>query len=167
MYYNEILEKLHSQKVRYLIVGGLAVNLHGVPRATQDIDLIISTDKKNILTLVKALTDLGYVPRIPVDPNDLADSDKVNDWVNNKNMKAFSFYHKSENFKVVDIVLVHPLDFNEAYSRRLAVSYRSIEVPTASIDDIITMKKASGRPQDTSDIEMLMIAKKISGETDD
>jgi hypothetical protein len=51
MYYFEILEGLHESKVKYLIVGGLSVNLYGVPRVTQDIDIIIAMGKKNILRI--------------------------------------------------------------------------------------------------------------------
>ncbi|MEW6188151.1 MAG: hypothetical protein AB1585_20735, partial [Thermodesulfobacteriota bacterium] len=103
MYYFEILEALFKKKVEYLIVGGLAVNLYGVPRVTQDIDLIVSTTKTNITKMLAVLKKLGYLPRLPVDPKDLIDPEKVKDWVENRNLKAFSFYHKRDNFKVVDI----------------------------------------------------------------
>jgi hypothetical protein len=46
MYYFEILKELFDRKIDYLIVGGLAVNLYGVPRVTQDIDIIISFDNE-------------------------------------------------------------------------------------------------------------------------
>jgi hypothetical protein len=94
MFYFEILEGLYEKKIRYLIVGGLSVNLYGVPRLTQDIDIIISTDRENILKIITVLKNHGYVPRLPVNPEDLADSDKVKDWIENGNLKAFSFYHK-------------------------------------------------------------------------
>lgn len=166
MYYDELLQSLNQRGIAYLIVGGLAVNLHGVPRSTQDIDLIISTDRDNVMGLVEVLTGLGYRPRMPVDPCDLADPVRVDEWIREKYMKAFSFYHATENYRVVDIVLVHPLDFTRAYERRTRIPYRSFELPTTSIDDLIVMKEFSGRPQDLSDIEMLRVAKRI-GEEDD
>jgi len=161
MYYFDVLKALQSKQVRYLIIGGLAVNLYGVPRLTQDIDLIISTDRSNVLKIVSLLKDLGYVPRVPVDPEDLADPAKVKDWTTNRNMKAFSFYHKKDAYKVVDIVLVHPLDFEVAFKNRTVKTVKDVEIFLASLDDLLRTKKESGRPQDLSDIEMLKKVRKF------
>ena len=155
MYYFEILEGLYKSKVRYLIVGGLSVNLYGVPRVTQDIDIVIAMDRENVLKITSLLKELGYVPRLPVSPDDLANPDKVKDWIENKNLKAFSFYHKNENYKVIDIVLVHPLDFEKSFKNRTVKRAKDIDIYLASIDDVVKMKEFSGRPQDLSDIEML------------
>lgn len=161
MYYTEILEALQTNKVRYLIIGGLAVNLYGVPRVTQDVDLIISTDHSNILRLLSVLKKLGYVPRLPVDPEKLADPETVKDWTKNKNMKAFSFYNMKENYKVVDIVLVHPLDFESSFKNKTIKKVKDVEIFLASMDDLMRTKAESGRPQDISDIEMLKKLRKF------
>jgi hypothetical protein len=163
MYYFEILEALQSSRIRYLIIGGLAVNLYGVPRVTQDIDLVISTERSNILELLSVLKGLGYVPRLPVNPEDLADPVKVEDWTKNRNMRAFSFYHQKENYRVIDIVLVHPLDFETAFMNRTVKRVKDVEIFLASIDDLIKTKTASGRPQDVSDIEMLRKVLRLGG----
>jgi hypothetical protein len=155
MYYFEILEGLYKSKVKYLIVGGLSVNLYGVPRVTQDIDIVIAMDRENVLKITSLLKELGYVPRLPVSPDDLANPDKVKDWIEIKNLKAFSFYHKNENYKVIDIVLVHPLDFEKSFKNRTVKRAKDIDIYLASIDDVVKMKKFSGRSQDLSDIEML------------
>jgi hypothetical protein len=164
MYYFEILEALHKKKVKYLIVGGLAVNLYGVPRVTQDIDLIISTKKSNIIKINEVLKDLGYIPRLPVNPNYLTDPKKVKDWVENRNLKAFSFYHKKDNYKVIDILLVHPLHFDESFKNKIVKKVENVEVFLASIDDLIKTKKYSGRMQDVSDIKMLKKVRKYLGD---
>ena len=155
MYYFEILEGLYKSKVRYLIAGGLSVNLYGVPRMTQDIDIVIAMDRENVLKITFLLKELGYVTRLPVSPDDLANPDKVKDWIENKNLKAFSFYHKNENYKVIDIVLVHPLDFEKSFKNRTVKRAKDIDIYLASIDDVVKMKEFSGRSQDLSDIEML------------
>jgi len=155
MYYFEILEGLYKSKVRYLIAGGLSVNLYGVPRVTQDIDIVIAMDRENVLKITSLLKELSYVPRLPVSPDDLANPDKVKDWIENKNLKAFSFYHKNENYKVIDIVLVHPLDFEKSFKNRTVKRAKDIDIYLASIDDVVKMKEFSGRSQDLSDIEML------------
>ncbi|ODS32425.1 MAG: hypothetical protein SCARUB_02452 [Candidatus Scalindua rubra] len=155
MYYFEILEGLYKSNVRYLIAGGLSVNLYGIPRVTQDIDIVIAMDKENVLKLTSLLKESGYVPRLLVSPEDLANPDKVKDWIENKNLKAFSFYHKKDNYKVVYIVLVHPLDFEMSFKNRTVKKAKDIDIYLASIDDVIKMKEFSGRTQDLSDIEML------------
>ncbi|MEK6622610.1 MAG: hypothetical protein AABZ13_09015, partial [Planctomycetota bacterium] len=99
MFYFEVFNAFYQEKVQYLVVGGLAVNLHGVPRVTYDIDIIISTDRNNVLKLNRTLKNLGYVPRLPISPDDMADEKILKDWTENRNMKAFSFYHKKENHK--------------------------------------------------------------------
>lgn len=160
MYYFEILEGLYKSKVRYLVVGGLSVNLYGVPRVTQDIDIIIAMSKENILKITSLLKELGYVPRLPVNPNDLANHDKVKDWIENNNLKAFSFYHTNNPYKVIDIVLVHPLDFEKSFINRTVKKAKDVDIYLASVDDIIKMKEFSGRSQDLSDIEMLKKVRK-------
>lgn len=161
MFYFEVFKAFYQEKVKYLVVGGLAVNLHGVPRVTYDIDIIIPTDRDNILKLNRTLRGLGYIPRLPVNPDEMADEKTLKDWIENRNMKAFSFYHKKENNKVVDIVLEHPLDFTQAFQRGAIKKVGDIEIYVASIDDMISMKKVSNRPKDLSDMEMLKEALKI------
>ncbi|MBI3541120.1 MAG: hypothetical protein HY073_03160, partial [Deltaproteobacteria bacterium] len=60
--YQSILTALSKAKVRYLVAGGIAMNLHGFSRATFDLDLIIFLKKENILKFTKVMTKLGYCP---------------------------------------------------------------------------------------------------------
>lgn len=155
MFYSDFLTAIFRENVQYLIVGGLAVNLHGIPRVTQDIDLIIAMTPKNILKINTILEGLGYIPRLPINPSDLIDNDKVDDWIKFRNLKAFSFYHKTDTYKEIDIVLVHPLKFNIAFNNKTIKEFNNIQIFLASIDDLIVMKTFSGRNQDQSDIKML------------
>ncbi len=164
MYYFELLEGLFKSNIRYLLAGGLSVNLYGVPRVTQDIDIIIAMDKENILKLTSLLKESGYVPRLPVSPDDLTNPDNVKDWIENRNLKAFSFYHKKDNYKVIDIVLVHPLDFEISFKNKTVKKVKDIDIYLTSIDDVIKMKEFSGRAQDLSDIEMLNKVRKYMEE---
>lgn len=161
MFYVEILKSLHENQIRYLIVGGVAVNLHGVPRATFDFDLVISVDTENMTRLLELLQKDGFVPMLPEDPKGLLDPEKISDWINSKNLIAFSFHHSKENYKVVDIVLDHPLNFEEAYARRVVKKFESLELHLASIEDLISMKEKSARPKDLKDIEFLKKAKEL------
>jgi len=161
MFYLDILEEFYKKNIKYLIVGGLAVNLHGVPRVTQDIDIIISTDRNNILKITGILKALSYKPRLPVNPEDLAEPDIVREWIENRNMKAFSFYHQQDNFKVIDIVIFHNLDFNIAFKNKIVKKINEFEIYLSSIDNLIKLKEYSGRDQDLSDVEMLKKVKQI------
>ena len=104
---------------------------------------------------------MGYAPRIPVNPELLADKKTLDDWVNKKNMKAFSFYHKKNNYKVIDIVISHPLDFLKAYEKRIEKHIFNFNVSLISLDDLIIMKNASGRARDLDDIKKLKKAKQL------
>jgi hypothetical protein len=161
MYYFDVLEALHRSNARYLVVGGLAVNLYGVPRTTQDIDVVISMEHENVLAVISVLQTLKFVPRLPLQPADLADENLVREWTLERNLKAFSFYDPDKPYRVLDILLVHPLNFGEAYLRRTTRKVRQVEIPLAGIDDLITMKEFSGREQDLSDVAMLKKVKKF------
>jgi hypothetical protein len=155
LFYVEILKSLYENQIRYLIVGGVAVNLHGVPRATFDFDLVISIDEENMTRLLEVLQKDGFVPMLPEDPKGLLDPVKIAHWIKSRNLIAFSFHHSKENYKVVDIVLDHPLDFEEAYARRIVKKLETLELHLASIEDLISMKEKSARPKDLKDIEFL------------
>jgi hypothetical protein len=162
VFYQEILEGLYREKIRYLIVGGLAVNLHGVPRATYD--LVLDTSAGNIALFCDLLKSLGYIPRLPVDPKRLSDEGAVKEWIAVRNIKAFSFYHEKENRKVIDIVLDHPLDFPAAFERKTILKMDDTELYLASLDDLMKMKRNTGRQKDASDVDMLAMAKRIREE---
>lgn len=132
MFYLEILKSLYDNQIKHLLVGGVCVNLYGVPRFTQDIDLIIEQKADNILKLTKVLKEHGYVPALPLNPDDLADDKKVSEWTEKRNLKAFSFRHNKYQQKVLDILLVHPLNFDEAYSKRSVRKVQDFEISFVS-----------------------------------
>lgn len=99
-----------------------------------------------------------------MNPKDLTDSEKVKDWIENKNLKAFSFYHKEDNYKVIDILLVHPLHFEESFKNKTVKKVKDFEIYLASINDLIRTKEFSGRIQDAGDIKMLKKVRKYLGE---
>jgi hypothetical protein len=84
--FQAIFKQLNGLGVDYLVVGGLAVNFHGVPRMTYDIDLMILLERENILKLVTLLTRWGYRPKVPIEPKELSDETKRNSWIREKGM---------------------------------------------------------------------------------
>src|SRR5208337_5121963 len=71
--YEELLTVLNRQKVRYLVVGGVAVNLYGIERMTGDIDIIIEMSPANLERFLDAAQMLKLKPSIPVKYKDIAD----------------------------------------------------------------------------------------------
>ena len=61
-----IARALDEARVRYLVVGGLAVVMHGYSRATYDLDLVVQLDQDNVVGAFQALGTLGYRPLVPV-----------------------------------------------------------------------------------------------------
>ena len=155
--YRTIFEELNKERIEYLLVGGLAVNFHGIPRMTYDIDLIIALESGNIIRLVSKMTGWGYRPRVPVDPRELADKDKRSNWILEKNMKAFTFCSESEAIAEIDVLIDSPISYEELKGRAVVFDLEGVCVPVVSVLDLIEMKTMAGRQQDLSDVEHLKI----------
>ena len=153
--YQTIFKQLNGLGIDYLVVGGLAVNFHGVPRMTYDIDLMILLEPENILKLVAKLTQWGYRPKIPIDPKDLANETKRNSWVQEKGMKALNFYSETLPIGEIDIVIDSPTPYKELKGRAIKVELQDEMIPTVSIHDLIELKLQAGRKQDLADVEHL------------
>jgi hypothetical protein len=153
--YKAIFKELNKLKINYLVVGGLALNFHGVPRMTYDIDLMILPQPDNILRLVTKLTQWGYKPKIPVDPRDLADEAKRSIWIQNKGMKPLNFYSGKLPIGEIDLVFDSPLPYDRLQKRAVKIELQGERIPTISIHDLIELKLLAGRKQDLADIESL------------
>ena len=150
-----ILRTLTAAGVDFVLVGGLAVMLHGYPRVTRDVDIAFAADRTNLQTLGHALGELearlrnvdADVPFVPdeetLDRVELLTLDTSAGWLD---------VHKS-------------LDGAPAYAtlRRRAerIKLDGFSVLVASVDDLIAMKRAAGRPIDLTDIEALEAIKRL------
>lgn len=65
MFYLDLFRCLHARNVRYVLAGGLAMNLHGVPRMTMDVDLVIALDDANVDAFLQCARDLALKPDNP------------------------------------------------------------------------------------------------------
>jgi len=155
MFYQEVFEALQRNRVRYLIVGGVAINLHGIPRMTYDLDLMIALDEENIRRAWKSLTDAGFSPRVPIKESDLVDRTRRMELKEKKNMLVASFIQGAREFHVVDIFIENPIDFDICYAHKLLVSAGGIDLPVIDIQYLIAMKKLSNRKQDIDDMASL------------
>ncbi|MBI5699775.1 nucleotidyl transferase AbiEii/AbiGii toxin family protein [Candidatus Saganbacteria bacterium] len=155
LYYEDVFRKLQEKKVSYLLIGGVAVNLWGIERATGDIDVAIAMDKNNILRFIEAVKELGFTPKVPVKPEELADPQKRKEWQEEKNMKVFSFQHPDNPFVLIDVMINNPFNFDEMFARRATMDSKGIKLSVVAVDDLIRLKEIAGREQDLSDIQAL------------
>ena len=158
--YGEILREFQKEKVRYVIVGGIAVNLLGSLRSTADMDIVVKMSNDNLRKVVSILKRKGYHVKQPVDPMGIANEKIRHEWIHNKHMKAFNFY-KEDELKEVDIIIESPVSYEEAKKGALKIKIEDTILPVISIDNLIKMKRNTGRSVDKFDIGELKKIKKL------
>ena len=156
---------LNGAGVRYVVVGGLAVVLHGYARLTVDVDLVIDLDEGPAARAMETLVAMGLRPRLPVDPREFAVASVRETWIRDRGMQVFSMFDPSNPMRVVDLFASHPLPFPELWSRSQEVVLPTTTVRIASIPDLIRLKRMAGRPQDDADIEQLEAILREKGTT--
>ena len=155
MLYVELFKALHDEGVRYVLVGGIAVNLHGVERATADVDLIIALDAENLGRFYRVARRFSMKPVVPVALEDFADAAKVESWIRDKHMVAFALRGADKLDPTVDILVRPVVAFDEAHARAVVHDLGGFSVTFASIDDLIRLKTDTGRLRDQADIDAL------------
>lgn len=158
-----IFAALAEADVRYVVVGGLAVILHGHLRATRDLDLVMGLEPANCLRGLGALEETGLRPRLPVTMQDFADPEKRRDWAEQRNMQVFQLWDPDNALRSVDVFVREPLDFNTLWSDAVIKDLDGVPIRIASIRHLIAMKNVAGRPRDLDDIAAL---REIAAETD-
>lgn len=137
------------------MAGGVALNLHGVPRMTADLDLALALDAENVEAALAVLEERGLRPTLPVPPRDVLDPAKRELWRSDKNLVAFPFHNPARPFEAVDLLLHVDLDFEAAWERRTTVDAAGVEVAVLGIDDLLALKRKAARPQDLADADVL------------
>jgi hypothetical protein len=149
MFIHKVCEILAQAKVPYAIVGGYAVAMHGVLRGTVDVDLVISWSLEYLQKAEAAFKQIGLVSRIPVTAADLFRF--RDEYMQKRNLVAWNFYDPANPVNQVDIIITY--DLKGAHIKKLKTFSGVICI--LSIDELIKMKKVSGRPQDLEDIKAL------------
>jgi predicted nucleotidyltransferase len=139
--FKEFIELLNEYKVKYLVIGGYAVNFHGYPRYTKDIDFWLWMTKENIQNLIQAIRQFGFGSL------DL----EIKDFLTPENIIQLGF----EPYRIDLLVAVDGVDFEECYKRRTEAQLDGTDVNFLSLQDLITAKKKTGRLQDLADAEQL------------
>jgi len=144
-----VCEVLNKSRVRYVLVGGYAVALHGAIRGTLDIDIALRWTKQDLVKAEDALQKIGLVSRLPVTALDVFEY--RDEYIQNRNLVAWNFYNPADSSELLDIVINFDAKGKRADYKKLS----TLTVPVLNIRDLINMKKASGRPQDIEDIKAL------------
>lgn len=139
--FKEFLQSLNDNVVRYLVVGGYAVALHGYPRYTKDIDIWVEMTGENASRVMDALNQFGF--------GDLE-------------LKAGDFMIPDQIIQLgypprrIDILTTLPgVEFTDCYAVRVPADMDGVSVNFIDLENLKKNKKASGRYQDMADLENL------------
>jgi hypothetical protein len=142
--FKELLSVFNSRKIRYLVIGGYAVSLHTQPRATKDLDLLVSPDPGNARAVYAALAEFG-APLEGIKPADFTEPG--------------TFFRMGAPPLMVDILpAIQGVDFESAWERRMDIEIDATSGLKASVissGDLVAAKLAAGRPQDLLDVAAL------------
>ena len=153
--FEELLAYLDAAGVRFVVVGGLAVVIHGHARLTVDIDLVLDLETENVRRAIDALTARGLRPLLPVNASDFVDVETRREWVETRNLQVFTMRDPGNPLLTIDLFAREPIPFDDLWSRATNVVLGGREIRVASLEDLITMKRVAARPQDLLDIEKL------------
>lgn len=137
----DLLTEFAAEGVEYLLVGGVAVALHGVPRFTKDADVWLRDEAENLLRVRRALVAFGAPAETMSALESAQELDVV--WMGQPPAR-------------IDLMKQVPAgDFAAAWTRRARFVVGDLEINCVARDDLIALKRASGRPQDLLDAETL------------
>ena len=132
---------LDAARIRYLLVGGIAVGIYAEPRFTKDLDILVAVDDSNVSAFMEALRSFG-APVHLVEPSEFLEPD-------------FIFYFGVAPWRIDILTTIPGVDFEEAYRRRTNWPLLEYQASVISKEDLIRAKEASGRLQDLLDLESL------------
>jgi predicted nucleotidyltransferase len=162
MFYLDLFSALDTHGVEYVLIGGLAVALHGVERNTMDIDIAVVVTRENLARLVETAKALHLTPVLPVPLSALEDVETLCQWHADRNMEAFGLRVPKMAGVVVDVLLFPPVEPQGMCSRAVILDVSGTPVRLASVDDLIALKQAVGRPIDLADIDHLRRLRKLT-----
>ena len=136
--FKDFLLILNKLKVRYLVVGGWAVGLHGWPRLTRDIDVWVAVDSENASKVQEALAQFHAPGPIP---DDFFTAEEKN-----------IYFMGLPPTRIEVISSIDGVKFEHCFENREMVLHDGVNVPVIGIADLRVNKAASGRPRDLADL---------------
>jgi hypothetical protein len=153
-----LLRRLVEADVDFLVIGGVAVAAQGYGRSTKDLDIVYATNAANLERLGEALVALGARLRgIGEDVPFVPDA---------RTLKRTAILTLDTPLGSIDL-LVDPdgADRYEAMRERAdLVDLDGVEFRVVSLDDLLPMKRAAGRPQDVADVDALLTTRRVERE---
>ena len=146
-----ILQSLIEHGVRFVLIGGLAAQAHGSPSLTGDMDICHARDAENLARLAATLTELSATRRgLPFDAPRMPPLDT-------QTLRAGGLFTLTTTAGDFDLLATPDPGFDFELLRKSAVSTRVAGHPVlvASLADLMTMKRAAGRPKDLIELEIL------------
>lgn len=137
----ELLLVLEKHRVEYAVIGGYAVGMYAEPRYTKDLDLIVVPSENNGTALIAALEEFGA----PV--NNLTKEDIAN--------PGLLYIFGIEPLRVDILNRIKGASVSEIITRAKVIEINKTSIKIVDINDLITIKKLSGRPQDLVDVQNL------------
>ena len=132
--FKEFIESLNDNSVRYLVVGGYAVALHGHPRYTKDIDIWIEMTPENAQRVIEALAQFGF-GSLGLRAEDFLEADQI----------IQLGYPPAR----IDLLTTVPgVEFETCYASRVQVEIDNVTINFIDLDNLKRSKRASGRLQD-------------------
>lgn len=139
--HREIYKALNQNEVKYLVIGGVAVLAHGIPRFTLDLDILIEPTLDNCKKALKSLQEAGFERAGKVAPEIILETRMMYPILGHIN---------------VDLHVGATLsDFNDMWKRRAIKQLKNVKVNVISIADLIETKKHLDRPKDIEDVRVL------------
>ena len=144
-----VLRALLDEGVEFVVIGGLAVAVHGFVRATEDVDLVPAPDRDNLDRLVNRLIREGA--RLTLAPERSPGPEERRALYRGRNLSV------STRLGDVDVVQrLHGVPpYADLNARAITVAPFGLQIRVASRGDLIAMKRAGGRPTDLADLERL------------
>lgn len=139
--FRDLFAALNAVEAKYLLVGGYALAVYGVPRYTKDLDIWIEPAPDNAERVQSAMRDFGA----PVGMMTLEDLVRP----------GIVFQIGVDPNRIDLVTAIDGLTFDEAWRSRLMTTYGDQPVSVISRRDLIANKRATGRPQDRVDAEQL------------
>ena len=149
MLLTKVCQALNRTKIKYAVVGGYALALHGAVRSTVDLDFVIQLKEKAFLELEGVFEKLGFESRLPVRAEQVFRFRE--EYIQNRNLIAWSFYNPKAPAQQLDVLINIGVD--EIDTQMMTIY--GVKVRVASIESMIEMKKRAGRPQDLEDVKAL------------
>ncbi|MGH7617738.1 MAG: hypothetical protein ACREPM_10950 [Gemmatimonadaceae bacterium] len=141
--FREFLEALLAAGAAFLVVGAHALQVHGIPRATGDLDVWVRPDPANAQRVVSALAAFGA----PIDDLGINEQDFVRSGI----VAQLGL----PPYRIDILTSISGVDFDPAWAGRVTGVVAGVAVPVLARDDFIRNKRASGRKKDLADIEYL------------